>query len=682
MNLGINETNEIFKSLNELCRKVDLMQFIQEIINSVEIAKPGWVKIRESRFFTLETMIINPTIVYIGHNSLSFDNGAQSEVLIHMRPGARGFSCPGSTYIMSISHNESMQKNYGAYIHRNIKEDPYHKNEGNYSFLKPKILVSDISLYNQEEFSSCLSNAILSDSKDKFHKCNALSHSGSDSGKMLFYISQFNDGNGNKSIIAIAPRDEETDKSFKNSVQNISLLMPFAPSTILVRHPVLQCAVAIRYFGNNLSNNSIYFFNETCKYYPYQININTLNFMINKINTLFSIENQTFIAITGEMLSYPFDSESTISYDSIKRPTVDPKCNTVFSDDSYFFSHMVIISEIKTPGENPINWTKRGISSDYVHEDYITHISNSIFPGFFKVTKKCNRVFFMESNKQIKINGRYPIQMNNVAYSYNNHNRDIDLMFDSFAMGCVQRDTLIRNVDMKSFSTNGIKLDSKLIPSYKNKDLINAQYEKLSNANPIEIQIDELLDQRKQLSSVDFLSLTSNARNSYLTSLAQLDLEIFKLEMQIASPKMKNAYQQIIQCLERKIQLRNISLQDMNPIQQQAIKDEEGQLTTYIKSLRDQYNISFKRHNTFFKNSEEIKIAHDLIKNDFFIVKKDDEIVLDIPLSQDPEKESSLFLSIIHPLLSGKSYRKEVVPMYLVTLSHEKNSKLDKNEFC
>ena len=111
---------------------------------------------------------------------------------------------------------------------------------------------------------------------------------------------------------------------------------------------------------------------------------------------------------------------------------------------------------------------------------------------------------------------------------------------------------------MKSFSTNGIKLDSKLIPSYKNKDLINAQYEKLSNANPIEIQIDELLDQRKQLSSVDFLSLTSNARNSYLTSLAQLDLEIYKLEMQIASPKMKNAYQQIIQCLERKIQLRNI----------------------------------------------------------------------------------------------------------------------------
>ena len=204
-NLEITDTKEIFKSANELCRNIDLMKFIQEILNSVEMTKPEWVLIRESQFLTLETMIINPTIVYVGNNSLSFDGGAQSEILIRMRPGAKGFSSPGSAYIMSISHNESLQRNFGTYVHRNIKKDPIQENVENYSILKPKILVSDISLYNQEEFSSCLLSAILIDSQDKFHKFNALSHSGNESGKMLFYISQFNGEKENKSIITYAP---------------------------------------------------------------------------------------------------------------------------------------------------------------------------------------------------------------------------------------------------------------------------------------------------------------------------------------------------------------------------------------------------------------------------------------------------------------------------------------------
>ena len=557
-NLNV-EVESPFQEIFKISQSIDLMNFIQSIINCIAESKPEWVQCRKVEFYTLEDMLFNPTIVYVGDESLSFkEDEPQSKILVRMRPGAKGFSAPGLAYVMNISHNDSMQTNYASYVHRNLKEDPIIVGEENYSFVKPKIYVSDYSLFAQEEFSKCLLEAMLLDSQDKFHKFNLFHHSGKESGKLLFHISQFNENGENKSIFTYAPQDKNANELFIKSVQSIALLMPFTPSTILVRHPILQCAIAVRYHGSKLPNNSIYFFkNSNC--YPYQINKETLQYMISHVNELSNIQNQTYIAITGEMFSFPLYSENTSSdYQKIRRPTIDPKCNFVFSDDEYFYSHMVILSQTPIPHQTPIPWTKSGIYADIAPEDYITRIANGIFPELFKVTKSGTRVFFIDSNlNEIQFEGNYPISLqSDIVYSYN-HDRLIDSMFDRFAMGCIEKDKLVKDVDLKSFQTQGIQLPSDLIyykkheeqiiSDYKNKDTLYNE-----NSDQIELQIKQAENRLNQHNNSvnDFGSLSKQQRIAFINTQNQLEIQLYTLQRDIAPVTEKPIYNELINNLQ------------------------------------------------------------------------------------------------------------------------------------
>ena len=461
-----HEEKHIFMQLKEIIQVIDLMDFIQKIIDSICSFKSSWIECRKATFMTIDNIRNTPSFIYVGDKSLAFgDDVAQSEITLNTRPGSKGLISPSATYFFDIRHNESMVTNYGSCIHRNLKDDPIDDDE-TYKFVRPRTLTADISLFAQEEFASCLLNVLLQGNEEGFRQFNALRHTGIESSKIIFCPSLFK----KDCIFTYAPINKRSDDIFKRAVKQASLLLPYTPSTILIRHQLLHCAIAINFLIVDKPNSSVYFFKENdC--YPYQINKETLNFMLDNVDELSCVQNQTFIAITGEMLSIPLDSENNVNFDSVRRPTIDPKCNYVFSDDSYFYNHMIILSDKKIPGQTPIPWTKNAIYADYAPADYITKVANGIFPDLLSV-KECEKMIFFYQN--VTINGSYPstLGFDEYMYRYTTINRPIDAMFDRFAMGCIDTYKLSQNVNFKSFETNGPKLSQSLIRYNSLKSII------------------------------------------------------------------------------------------------------------------------------------------------------------------------------------------------------------------
>lgn len=298
-----------------------------------------------------------------------------------------------------------MSINFGSCIHRNLKEDPKINGDDSYIFVKPRTLEKDISLYAQEEFTSCLLNSILLGREKEFRSFNSKRHTGLQSGQNIFYISIFK----GKTVFTYAPMNKDSDETFKDAVNKIASLLPYAPSTILVKHPLLHCAISLRFITIDKQDSTLYFFRENdC--YPYQINKEILEHLANNVKQLASIEYQTYFAITGEDLSIPLESNDSLDYNHKCRPHADPRCNYVFSEDPAFFSHMIVISKDPIPGQTPIPWTKTGIYADYAPKDYITKVANGIFPDLIRITECERRIFFLSSKQDnvIEITGKYP----------------------------------------------------------------------------------------------------------------------------------------------------------------------------------------------------------------------------------------------------------------------------------
>lgn len=87
------EEKHVFIQLKEIINRINLMQFIQIIINSIEKYKSSWIQCRKATFMTIDNIRTTPSLIYVGDKSLAFDDDlAQSEIMLTTRPGANGYS--------------------------------------------------------------------------------------------------------------------------------------------------------------------------------------------------------------------------------------------------------------------------------------------------------------------------------------------------------------------------------------------------------------------------------------------------------------------------------------------------------------------------------------------------------------------------------------------------------------
>ncbi|KAK8845827.1 hypothetical protein M9Y10_020750 [Tritrichomonas musculus] len=653
------EESHIFAQLKNIVNKIDLMDFIQKIIDSIESYKSSWIQCRKATFMTIDNIRLSPSLIYVGGKSLAFeDDQVQSEITLSIRPGSKGLISPGAAYIFNISHNESMSINFGSCIHRNMKEDP---DLNSYKFVRPKTLETDISLFAQEEFSSALLNALLQGHESEFNAFNTMRHTGNESGKAIFYPSMFK----NKCVYTYAPLNKQGDQTFKDAVEKVFELMPFTPSVVLVRYPLLNCAIGINFITIDKSNSNVYFFKEN-NCFPYQINKDTLQYLLSRVSEFSKIDNKTFIAITGEMLSISIDSEKPINFDSIRRPTVDPKCNSVFSDDPYFYSHMVILSDTQIPGQTPIPWTKTGIYADYAPSDYITKVANGIFPDLANVKESKKRIFFMfpnnnnnpnKSQEQIEIEGNYPTSLDiDEAYYYQStSNRPVDAMFDRFAMGCASTTKLLTNVDLKSFKVHGPTLPMSIIHHQSLKNFL-------------------------QQWPIDKYQMHCSKYSSFLEK----------------SDRLKDAYGRRSYIIEQQSQYRNLDFGSLPSSERQRIigiqkdlKEQRNQIENEIQSIKSiqkpHYDAEDEELFKKIPSQQYYYVAQNLIGKDYQIaaINRHGEFALDVPTSMyDEQKRNYIqtFLNILNPVHNA-TFMQEEVPIYEVTFNHASNSPLSKEEF-
>lgn len=113
------DPNNLWDQLISLYKTMDMMQFIQSIIEEIGKTRPEWIKCRVASYRTVINVLNKYALVYKGDTSLSYD-GKLSFIEVSQRPGAKGFTCPGSCFVLQIGQNIDMKKNFGSVVHRDL----------------------------------------------------------------------------------------------------------------------------------------------------------------------------------------------------------------------------------------------------------------------------------------------------------------------------------------------------------------------------------------------------------------------------------------------------------------------------------------------------------------------------------------------------------------------------------
>lgn len=339
-----------------------------------------------------------------------------------------------------------------------------------------------------------------------------------------------------------------------------------------------------------------------------------------------------------------------------------------FSDDPFYFSHLVILTKNKILYQKPIPWTKNAIYPDYEISDYMIKVANSIFPDFLNITKCDRRAIFILNHKKNARNRNYSLKIQKSNSDKKEllpldeiGSKPINTMFGRYIRDCFAGNKLVKNVKLESFECNGPRLP----PIFCHNRELNNFIQKISKKEYEAIF-------QKQIPT-DF-SMTTERR-------AQLE----------------NRKSEIIQ---RQIDLGSIYKSAINkaPIiqEQKELKEEREKIESELKILKEfiDYLKTQPRIKQDVKVEEILKIpsalhydiAQKIVEKDYHIsfINKRREIALEIPEKIDEnEKEEYIkdFLEIIQPLNPNDTYIWDELPVYKITLNHGSNLLVDIKDF-
>lgn len=347
------------------------------------------------------------------------------------------------------------------------------------------------------------------------------------------------------------------------------------------------------------------------------------------------------------MLSIPFDEDSTINFDNYCIPKADDNCGCVFSNDRYYYSHLVIVTNKTIPNQEPLPWERKKIAAHDSKPNYTIKLANGLFPEFASVKHSKNRIFFIKSDKSITIQGTKPHIEDEYGRKEMTKHRQIDAMFDLFAMHCVENNRLCKNVDLKSFSGNGPTIDKTVILNSSKKDLFR---------NPITPE--------------DFHS-QDNSQGELKAANSQ------KYQLTIRKNELKRELDKRLTGLQKKAIFAEIS----------SINTQLSKLCQRIEELKAQQpqepRSETKLPVKVFKTFPNYQMACQLNKANLFITSlNENEIALDVPINEaNPQNQIQKLFEIAFPSQSPSSYIQEIVPFYDVHINHVSDSKQTQDEF-
>ncbi|KAK8860803.1 hypothetical protein M9Y10_012480 [Tritrichomonas musculus] len=440
----------IFKYLLQLVDKLIsdnlLFKFIQDLINEIGKNKPEWINCRKAKFANIEYAYDEPSFIYSGDKSLSNDNSS-SFICIRMRPGSVGLDSPGSAFILSITHELNSRINYGALIHCDLEEEEKNPIPHPISIETTSQLIND--------FSEPLIESYLSENLVHFKKFCRERWNRNDEGNCLLFKSQDTISESNtKYYFSFIPKDEEAKELFNEASKIIEPLLAYTPSTLLIKHPNLKCTIAIRGVGTDKIDSSVHFFTDN-DYFPYQLNKRTIMFLIRNIHHLSSLDESISIGMTGESFCYPLGDSSfkRQNYSRVWYPQSNSKCSSVFSNEPFFYSHLVMLSRVEFSkySEFLLPWDSNTSSLEIVEDDLILHAANEIAREIITVRKSFSRLLLTTDDSYIKTKGSF-----NRMYSHDDlflHRKkketgEINDIFNQLVKQYIQGDSLKSPVEL------------------------------------------------------------------------------------------------------------------------------------------------------------------------------------------------------------------------------------------
>lgn len=438
----------LLKSLKELVDKMHsdnlLYSFIQELIDGIGKNNPDWISCRRVKFANITNANSEPSFIYSNDNS---------RIYMKMRPGSVGLDSPGSAYILSITADTHTKNNYGSLIHCDLSS------EAQNMIPHPITIETTAELYN--DFSEPLIKAHLGENLSHFQMfCKGKLNEAND-GDCFILKSQYN----GKYYFSFIPKDKNAIDLFDKASSAIKLLLPYTASTILVRHSYLNCLVAIRGVGTEIET-PVHFFTDD-DYYPYQLNRDTIDYLIKNIPYLSSVEEVLSIGMTGESFYFPLNNEASnkVCSSKICHPHCNPNCKSVFCDEPFFNSHMVMLSRDKLDEfeKYRLPWITDKSTVTLAQEDLFLQHANEIARDLITVRKSTCRVLFTTKASKLEIKGEVPSingsTMNINCSCFPNKGR-INNWIGKCVLNYIHGDKLTKSVELKKFyyKSNGGKL--------------------------------------------------------------------------------------------------------------------------------------------------------------------------------------------------------------------------------
>ncbi|EAY10422.1 hypothetical protein TVAG_271130 [Trichomonas vaginalis G3] len=373
-----------------------------------------WGRARTSSFSTISMFRNQFFASYNGNELVNFDKN-DSYITISQRPGQVSLDFPSNAYIVNITRNTSLHRIDGSFIH--INNGP---NQGPH----PQSIV--IEQYLNNPFFTAVLQGYLGKEMKELIKINGSNGDASN----YFYISEIDSEHCSFNFF---PRNSDVADEVITAVNNLKCLAPYIGQTILIQHPTLKSCISLKAYGTDKYENQIIKYDDT-KLHPYNINKNTISFLLKYIKEIPKFGYSKSIAFTGEDMIFSLDPNEPIEEDggNISNPTTFYGCKSVFG----MKSHLVILSDQLIPDEVELEWVGDHFNDKLQDQDSIRNKYVEMH-----VHKTAIAVLYSQNN-----NVEYIGQLARMNYFNIDHDQSkspLVKIINKFELGCIKSNHLI-----------------------------------------------------------------------------------------------------------------------------------------------------------------------------------------------------------------------------------------------
>ena len=392
--------NFIWKTIFKLLKKYveelgeDLYTFIQEFFKEIGKNKPEWIEARKAKFININCFSKEPCFNYKGNDICEF---SKQSIFVSKRPGSIGLDSPSSCLIFSVSNSSVNNQCYGELIHSLGNDDDINEFIPHpISVETSKMLDNDFSLQLLESYFCC---------SDHFLRYESLN--------TLFYKSKemITNSEGQEcTLISFIPKERSSIQEFIESVEKLEKLIPFTPSTLLVKNSDLNCVVSLYGDGTSKINSTVHSFYDN-DFFAYRFDKETIEYLIENIEQIKKCPDTLSIAITGESMCYPltkYDCPPCIRRNELYRPQSFSSTPYVFNIEQVFHNHLVMVSNtrIKNFESYVIPWIQESRYGYDYEENSLIQRANNVAKNTITFSHSLNRLIFSTPESILQVKGR------------------------------------------------------------------------------------------------------------------------------------------------------------------------------------------------------------------------------------------------------------------------------------